>query len=150
MYLKNDNGTIIYPYSLDQLRVEHRNVSFPKVLSDDVLSEFGIYRVYSVDVADDYTKNYIELTPFLSGGLYYQNWNVVSASIDDINIRIDMKWMEVRDIRNALLLQSDWTQFQDSPVSGSKLTEWQVYRQGLRDITLQGNPFELVWPEKPD
>lgn len=40
----------------------------------------------------------------------------------------------VRGERNFLLNQSDWTQFQDSPITGSKLTEWQTYRQELRDL----------------
>ena len=40
----------------------------------------------------------------------------------------------LRGERNFLLNQSDWTQFQDSPITGSKLTEWQTYRQELRDL----------------
>ena len=38
----------------------------------------------------------------------------------------------------------------DSPISGSKLTEWQTYRQSLRDVTSQSNPFEVTWPAKPE
>ena len=68
---------------------------------------------------------------------------------EEINIKIAEKWLEVRDMRDSLLSQSDWTQFQDSPISGSTLTEWQTYRQSLRDITSQSNPFDLVWPSKP-
>jgi hypothetical protein len=59
------------------------------------------------------------------------------------------KWLEVRDMRDSLLSQSDWTQFQDSPITGSQLTDWQTYRQSLRDITSQSNPFDLIWPTKP-
>ena len=54
-----------------------------------------------------------------------------------------------RITRNQLLAASDWTQMNDTPISGSKLTEWQTYRQSLRDITTQSNPFEVTWPTKP-
>ncbi len=37
--------------------------------------------------------------------------------------------------RNSLLAQSDWTQFNDSPLSESERTAWAVYRQKLRDLT---------------
>lgn len=52
--------------------------------------------------------------------------------------------------RNALLAQSDWTQLQDSPFSSSEKSEWAVYRQALRDITLQPTfPEGIAWPAAP-
>ena len=36
--------------------------------------------------------------------------------------------------RNALLAESDWTQFADSPLNESKKAEWATYRQALRDL----------------
>jgi len=41
---------------------------------------------------------------------------------------------EVKNYRNIMLTQSDWTQGNDSPLSSSKKTEWATYRQSLRDI----------------
>ena len=41
---------------------------------------------------------------------------------------------EVKDYRNWLLSVSDWTQGNDSPLGSSKKTEWQTYRQALRDL----------------
>jgi len=46
----------------------------------------------------------------------------------------------LRTHRDFLLRQSDWTQFNDSPLSDSKKTEWQTYRQALRDITKTASP----------
>ena len=52
-----------------------------------------------------------------------------------------MTAMEVLSIhRNWLLKESDWTQFNDSPLSDSKKVEWATYRQSLRDITKTANP----------
>jgi hypothetical protein len=46
-----------------------------------------------------------------------------------------------------LLTQSDWTQLADAPVDKAA---WAVYRQALRDITLQaGFPFTVDFPVAP-
>lgn len=52
----------------------------------------------------------------------------------------------VRQQRNRLLAESDWTQALDAPVDQ---VAWSNYRQALRDITEQENPFSIVWPEVP-
>lgn len=55
-------------------------------------------------------------------------------------------WQEIRRIRNSKLSDCDWTQLPDAPVDTAA---WEVYRQALRDITLQSDPFNIVWPEPP-
>jgi hypothetical protein len=55
---------------------------------------------------------------------------------------------QVRDMRNQLLLQSDWTQLPDVPIETK--SAWEIYRQQLRDITNQsGFPYEVQFPEMP-
>jgi hypothetical protein len=51
--------------------------------------------------------------------------------------------------RNRYLSESDWTQLPDSPLNESKRNEWVIYRQSLRDITNQEDPFNIIWPIKP-
>lgn len=54
---------------------------------------------------------------------------------------------EARAQRNALLSASDWTQVADAPVDQAT---WAVYRQALRDITVQsGFPETINWPVAP-
>ena len=43
-------------------------------------------------------------------------------------------WFEIREKRNLKLIESDWTQMSDSPLTDSKKTEWATYRQNLRDL----------------
>ena len=50
----------------------------------------------------------------------------------------------LRDYRNNLLRESDWTQAVDSPLSDSKKAEWKTYRQSLRDITKTASPKILT------
>lgn len=53
----------------------------------------------------------------------------------------------IRELRNELLLSSDWTQTLDAPVDRNA---WADYRQKLRDITKQETfPWTVSWPEKP-
>lgn len=53
----------------------------------------------------------------------------------------------VRRERDKLLSASDWTQLPDVPLATKE--KWAVYRQALRDITQQSDPFNIVWPEPP-
>lgn len=56
-------------------------------------------------------------------------------------------WAAVRAERDALLKATDWTQLPDVPPSTRAL--WTGYRQALRDITEQSDPFSVVWPVAP-
>lgn len=58
-----------------------------------------------------------------------------------------LAWNSVRLERNAKLAACDWTQLPDAPVNRDV---WAVYRQQLRDITSQADPFEIVWPTEPE
>lgn len=61
---------------------------------------------------------------------------------------ITAQWNTIRQMRNSLLQSSDWTQIVDFNL-GADRTAWAAYRQSLRDITSQPNPFALAWPEQP-
>jgi len=56
----------------------------------------------------------------------------------------------LREERNKKLAATDWTQYNDSPLSDSKKTEWATYRQSLRDITSSSQSiFSVTWPTEP-
>lgn len=58
----------------------------------------------------------------------------------------DEFWVFIRDKRNKLLVDCDWTQLPDASADAAA---WATYRQALRDITTQADPFAIVWPESP-
>ncbi len=87
----------------------------------------------------------------------FDNWiESNAAEIGDIyenghfskpSLNLDAKSAEVRAKRNKLLNESDWTQLIDAKVNQAT---WAVYRQSLRDITLQvGFPWDITWPDSP-
>jgi len=72
----------------------------------------------------------------------------------------------LRGRRDMFLQESDWTQFNDSPLSKAKKTKWATYRQELRDLPAN-NPDpkweknadgvedetllpDITWPTKPE
>ena len=140
-YLKITDGQP-KAYSLRQLKSDNPNVSFPKVPSDELLASYGVY---------PYTRP----EPSEYDGLA---WSL----IDDDFVEVNGAWMlpyklealpleqaerNIRDHRNNLLADTDWTQVADAPVDQAA---WATYRQALRDITSQeGFPYNVVWPTKP-
>ena len=151
MYLKVSGSIITYPYSVQNLKNENPNISFPTIISDSLLESFNIYQVEMKNSGydNDDTKDVTEVTPTLSGSIYIQTYTISDADTETINKRREIKWSEVRSGRDSLLSESDWTQFNDSPISGSTLTDWQTYRQSLRDITNQSDPYDITWPNIP-
>jgi hypothetical protein len=147
MYLRIIDETITYPYSIPQLREAYPNVSLPAELSDESLADWDMYVVTPTPMPNDYTKNITEGTPILTDGVYYQNWIQTNASESEINYRLENQWFFVRQTRNELLVECDWTQLSDIPQSTKDL--WSTYRQELRQITNQSNPFNIEWPVKP-
>jgi hypothetical protein len=64
--------------------------------------------------------------------------------------RTETQWVLVRSIRDRLLGESDWTDTASAPARlGAMHGVWQSYRQALRDISTQANPFLIQWPTKP-
>lgn len=91
----------------------------------------------------DYMPNLVEAT---EGGIGWSYSDGVFTAPTDTRTDAE-KANERRDIRNSLLIQSDWTQVADAPVDQAA---WATYRQALRDIPSQaGFPNEVTWPVAP-
>jgi hypothetical protein len=58
------------------------------------------------------------------------------------------QWASVRAQQRELLYKSDWTcSVTDYEVPNK--AEWVQYRQALREVTTQADPFAIVWPTAP-
>lgn len=62
---------------------------------------------------------------------------------------VDRQWGEVRADRNSRLSATDWWVTKAVELGESLTDAQRVYRQELRDITQQADPFSIVWPEVP-
>ena len=88
------------------------------------------------------TEKLVPATPHLYEGMCC-TVDVEPKTEQELKERIRNEWTAIRQQRNRLLSESDWTQLADSPADKNK---WAVYRQELRDITTQEDPFSIVWP----
>ena len=58
--------------------------------------------------------------------------------------------IEIDIQRKQLLNETDWTDTVSAQTRLTNYSEWQVFRQALRDITQQpGYPENVIWPEPP-
>ena len=66
---------------------------------------------------------------------------------------LDRAFKKLREKRNNLLQECDWTDLPNAVLLNEKKTEWQTYRTNLRDITNGLTTVEeielVVFPEKP-
>jgi len=60
-------------------------------------------------------------------------------------------WSQVRAQQREKLYASDWTcsVVDPPPEILAARDAWLHYRAALRDVTLQSDPFNIVWPERP-
>jgi hypothetical protein len=110
----------------------------------DWIAEQGYYVTSVWKPYDHATEKLVPANPHLFDGMCCLV-EVEPLTAEELQSRIDTQWQIVRTQRNQMLKDSDWTQLSDSPVSRIL---WAIYRQELRDITKQSDPFSIEWPSQ--
>ena len=79
------------------------------------------------------------------------DWTGTEYSIRPHNTQeLEDQWSKIREQRNQLLKDSDWTQISDYSLEIENKEEWALYRQELRDLPeTQSNPFDIEFPLTP-
>ena len=151
-----------------QFRSLYPNTSFPRVLTSDILDARGVDPVlegpqaittppYEISVRQGVEEiNGQWFTKYIVGPVFtdYTDEEGVVHTAEEQEIeyknRIDEQVSEnVRNQRNKLLEETDWTQSRDVVLDND--ADWTAYRQELRDITEQeGFPHNIIWPTKPE
>ena len=139
MLVKILNGAVeTYPYSVRQLRSDNPNVSFPKNIPTNILSDYGVERVNIITPVYDHlvqTVNYPDVPTLVES-----NW-VLSGTA--VNLSEADAEENVRAERDRLLRETDEYALSDRTMT----SEMTSYRQSLRDVPSQsGFPFSVVWP----
>lgn len=144
MHIKIINDTP-ETYSISQLRSDNPQVSFPTEIPEDTLAEYGVFPVQLTEPPLASETEVVEGAGYLqlADGTWTQDWQLRSMNTEEIQALS----VQVRAERNQRLSNSDWTQVADAPVD---VVSWAVYRQALRDISIQQDfPFNVIWPETP-
>lgn len=147
-----------YPVTDENLRMLiPPNVSIPQYpLTVDVLP-FG-FAVYEYAQKPEYPasdfKVVYEGAPVwtrddIRGEYITQVWIVRDMTPAEKNEAIAAQWDVVDGERDAILYSCDWTQLPDVPLTPEQVGQWRVYRQQVRDVTNQPDPFNITWPVAP-
>ena len=111
----------------------------------DWIAEAGYYVISVWKDHDQATEKLVQAAPHLYDGMCCLV-DVEPLTNEELQARVDTQWIVIRTQRNQMLKDSDWTQVADAPVDK---TNWATYRQELRDITKQTDPFKIEWPKQP-
>lgn len=85
-----------------------------------------------------------------ANGIWKPTFIIRDATQEELKSRTDTQSQIERFMRNRLLLQTDFFDLIDSPLSEAEKEKYKIYRQALRDISSQaGFPFDIQWPELP-
>jgi len=140
----NSQGTVVYIVSPG---------------NDDDYTDGQVYGEYTArEIAADedgptfvktkYYKNGWQTKPEKPGEYY--NWVLSSESWELDSARL---FEGLRQLRTGKLVESDWTQIPDAPLTAEQKTAWQTYRQALRDIPANNADItdldQVIWPSKP-
>lgn len=148
--------------SEQEFRNLYNTTSFPPVLTTDILADFNAEPVFEGEQAVttspyEYSfRNGVKqvngkwFTSYVIGPIFTDNENETAEEQEaEYKARIDeQSATNVRNTRNQLLKDSDWTQITDVPVDQAA---WATYRQALRDVTIQeAFPYNIEWPTQPN
>jgi hypothetical protein len=133
--------------------------SYPPIASEVEQFGYGLFEwtddpTYGqIFTKDNYTKSYKAdgLTKD-ANGIWKRTWTEIDATPEEIAKRTEKKQNEILQLRKIGLNQSDFVFLPDAPnYVKAKLSEWESYRQLLRDLTQQaGFPWDITMPVKPN
>ncbi len=154
--------------SQGELRRRHWNTSFPAVWDQDVFEHIGIDPVFAApqptntDPLKTVRQNGVVQN---SNGNWVDNYEIVDIFADTtvegvtttkaqheeafMAARNATQWTAIRSDRDNRLKETDWVSIRAADTATPMSAEWAAYRQALRDITTQTDPFSITWPIKP-
>lgn len=139
---KPNSANPVYPFTLTDLRLVYPNVSWPSEIDDETAASFDCRPVNPTAQPEANGQKVVRAAPENIDGTWHERWALEDYSAAETEVQ----WANVRIDRNARLAACDWTQLPDAPVDS---LAWAEYRQALRDIPEQANPFAIDWPAEP-
>ena len=127
----------------------------PKYFHSDKKSKTGVPIIYDIKWQDDIG----DAEEILDADgkshdpkQYVQSHFVPDDSAKDARLLAN-QWKEIREMRDILLANSDWTQGGDTPLTSAKKTSWATYRTKLRDVPKDQKDkttyASITWPSEP-
>jgi hypothetical protein len=137
----------------DQIVVKDHKILFPDTSfaefgpQQDFLQEHNCMSVRVWKEHDPSNEKLVSAEPYIENGEVYII-TVEPLSEQELAGKNNFLASQLRNRRNTLLKESDWTQGRD--IADSVAEEWAAYRLALRTLPEQpGFPTEVTWPAAP-
>lgn len=156
-YYRNRETGEFVPFP--ELMVKYSNISFPAIEWPDHvydLIQHDPVEDSSPPLTDEYHIAVLVRYQQKPNSLVWEAvWEIRERYTPEEKVRLEEelkidKWNNIKQHRNVLLAETDYTQLPDTNIDRLSKVEFQVYRQILRDITNQPDPYNIQWPVKPE
>jgi len=142
---KVEDGQVI---NVSDYRDMFPNTSFPASGPDAEFLEANSCMTVTVWKAyNQLTEKLASVAPYIEDNTVY-TIDVEPLTDSEIEANMESQWAKIRKQRDSLLQSCDWTQLPDVNIPNK--ADWAAYRQALRDITNQSDPYNIVWPSDPN
>ena len=122
------------------------NTSFPKSgPNSQFIADNNIVELVETLSYTSPSQKLSKVDAYVDSGKAY-TVKVELTTSEEQTVLINNKWTEIRYERLDKLQETDWRASSDLILSD----DWKTYRQALRDITTQSDPFNITWPTSPD
>ena len=143
---KVEDGQVI---NVSDYREMFPNTSFPASGPDAEFLEANSCMTVTVwKQYDQLTEKLVSVAPYIEDNTVY-TIDVEPLTPEEIAFNTESQWSKIRSQRDTLLAACDWTQLPDVPLDTEQKQAWVTYRQALRDVTSQADPYNIEWPVAP-
>ena len=114
----------------------------------------------TVSSTDDILNNVLADEDYIEGSFSTDEYIIKEGKVTKKNKTTITKQnktqaqIDIRQKRDSLLINCDWTQTIDCPLTDTKKQEWQTYRQQLRDLPATYKDIEsideVIFPKEPE
>ena len=151
-YVQANGDTFIrHIHDVEPTRWDDDNFCRVAKLTPEQVVHFGVHQLKLVTPPyyDPATQAREHGPALLIDGVWTQNYIVTDLDADASAAKVGEQWTVIRAERNALLTRSDWWVTKAAETGAIISDDQHAYRQALRDITIQSDPFNIVWPAPP-
>ena len=147
MQIRTQDGKVMYE---GEFRALYPNTSMPQMLTEATLKSFDAEVVFEGPQAQPTRyqvayRNGVELLD----GKWYTKYSVSDMTTEAKTALDANQAKSMRDQRDRLIAETDWTQGKD--IADSVSAKYTIYRQALRNVPAQsGFPWTVQWPTKPE
>ena len=147
-YVQSKDGKFVrHIHDVEPTQWDADNFCFARRLTEEQAERFGVTKIQIVTAPyyNPATQSREEGPAIWSEGIWYQTYVVNDLSDEEAVTKYQLKSIEIREARDRLIAETDWTQCAD--ISQATKDKWAPYRKALRDVPQQaGFPFDVIWP----